>query len=99
MITDTIDASATVDANITASSSGGDDDPSTTSPAYRRMEAKWRTCRGVMEGTDAIQAGGVIFLPMLPGESDAFYEIRKGMSKLFNGFERTIRAAAGLVFQ
>ncbi|MGI8548361.1 MAG: DUF4055 domain-containing protein [Gemmatimonadaceae bacterium] len=99
MITDTTDASATVDASNSVSNSGGDDDPSTTSPAYRRMEGKWRTCRAVLEGTDAIRAGGILFLPMLPGESDKFYEIRKGMSKLLNGFERTIRAAMGLVFQ
>lgn len=85
--------------NAAASSIGNPDDPSNTSAAYQRQKDKWETCRDLMEGPDAIWAAGDRYLTKYPGESQEFFDARVKTATLFNAFQRTVRAATGLVFQ
>lgn len=88
------------DTSTTASTAAiNSDDPSNTSSAYERQRDKWKTCRDLMEGPDAIWNEGERYLTKYPGESDTFFDFRVRTATLFNAYQRTVRAATGLVFQ
>ena len=89
--------STTADATTTAQTSDTDN-PAIPHPAYDRMKVRWRKCRALMDGTEAIREGGEDYLPRYAGESEDSYEVRKNLCALFNAFERTVFACAGLLF-
>lgn len=73
--------------------------PDTRSPAYLRMEPRWRRCRTLMAETDGVRDAGEEIIPKLEGEEDDDYEARTQVCALTNAFKRTVKAMAGLVLQ
>lgn len=72
-------------------------DPSIPSKSYVNMKPRWKKHRDVFQGTEAIRAGGVDYLPQYAGESDARYEVRKVIAAFYNGYARTVMASVGLI--
>lgn len=68
-------------------------------PCYGENEAKWRKCRCVIKGEEAVKAAGVEFLPELSGQSDTEYNAYKTRAVFFAGTGRTLEAMLGMVFK
>jgi hypothetical protein len=73
--------------------------PDVPHKVYERMKARWKRCRDLMIGTDAIRAGAEDYLPRLVGEEDDHYAVRRDLCAVFNGFSRTVLACVGLLLQ
>ncbi|HEY9465850.1 MAG TPA: DUF4055 domain-containing protein [Vicinamibacterales bacterium] len=72
-------------------------DPSVPSAAYLRMLPRWTKCRACDIGTEAIRAGGTLYLPQYEGESDQRYAVRSTIAAFYNGYARTVSAIAGIL--
>lgn len=92
-------ALALMPAGITSAADVESDTPNIETSAYQRSKPRWRLCRDLMIGTEAIRAGGVIYLPQHPNEGTARYNTRRVIAGLFNGFKRTVLASVGLLVQ
>lgn len=83
----------------TVAAAGENDRPNIPHPAYSRMRPRWEKCRALIGGTEAVRAGGEAYLPRLEGESAQAYLFRQRLCAVFNGFERTVNACAGLLLE
>lgn len=71
----------------------------TTHPEYNQAVKKWKRCRDVVEGSDAVKGAGETYLPKLSGQEKAEYDAYKRRARFFNGTQRTVEALAGLIFR
>lgn len=70
-----------------------------THPDYDRFAPKWKRCRDVIAGQDAMHAAKELYLPKLKDEEDAEYKARLKRSDFFNGTWRTVDALGGMAFR
>lgn len=70
-----------------------------THPDYDKYSLKWKRCRDVIIGQDAMHAAGEAYLPRLKDEEPLDYEARRKRSDFFNGTWRTIDALSGMAFR
>lgn len=75
------------------------DTPNVTTAAYERSLKRWRKCRDLMKGLEAIRAGGTLYLPAHPNEGTVRYEVRRNIAGLFNAYKRTVLTAVGVLTQ
>jgi Domain of unknown function (DUF4055) len=68
-----------------------------TSPFYTEMAPRWKLCRDVMLGTEAIRANAVEYLPKSPAETDEELAIRVSRTELFPAFKITVKGLTGMV--
>lgn len=66
---------------------------------YDKYAKKWKRCRDVIAGQDAIYEGGVDYLPKLTGEETAEYQARLKRTPFFNGSYRTVAGFVGMLFR
>lgn len=71
----------------------------TTHKDYDRFAPKWKRCRDVVAGQDAVHAAGTAYLPKLKDEGDDDYKARIARSDFFNGTWRTIDGLGGMAFR
>lgn len=69
------------------------------SSAYLKVSGQWQECRDAVAGSDAVQARGVKYLPMLGGQTDAEYAAYKLRADFFNATQRTVEAMKGSLFR
>jgi hypothetical protein len=69
--------------------------------SYKAHVSQWQRCRDVHDGSDAIKARGVQYLPMLDGqrEKPERYESYKLRALFYNGMSRTVSGLTGAVFR
>jgi len=72
---------------------------STNHPDYTKKADKWRRCRDVVAGADAVKAAGVRYLPALKDQSTDEYNAYKDRAKWFGATWRTIEALKGMIFR
>lgn len=83
----------------TAVVAGGDNDnPSVPHPAYSRMNGRWKKCRDLMIGTDAIH-NEPSYVPQYERESQKMYDARRTIAAVYDGFKRTVLACSGMLLQ
>ncbi len=92
-------ADAAVAANANDAAAVSSDTPNVETEAYKRMKARSKKCRDLMEGVEAIRRGGTEYLPTYPGEGTTRYDARRTIAALFNGYKATVRASVGLLLQ
>lgn len=66
---------------------------------YADMAKKWKRCRDVIAGQDAIYLGKTDYLPRLLGEETSEYAARLARTPFFNGSYRTIAGFVGMLFR
>jgi hypothetical protein len=71
----------------------------TTHKDYERLAPKWKRCRDVIAGQDAMQTAAEAYLPKLKAEDDTEFKARVKRSDFFNGTWRTIDALGGMAFR
>lgn len=60
---------------------------------------RWRRCRDVFEGEDAVKAAGEIYLPRLSGQTPARYNAYRKRATFYGAFARTVAGLGGAVFR
>ena len=72
-------------------------------PEYEAMAERWKRCRAVAAGSDAVKAAGTEYLPRPEGMAhswgDAGYSAYLKRALFFNATSRTIDGLAGSIFQ
>lgn len=71
----------------------------TTHPGYDKYLPKWKRCRDVSDGQDAIHTAAEAYLPKLKDETDPDYSARIKRSNFFNGTWRTLAILSGMLFR
>lgn len=71
----------------------------TTHRDYDKFAPKWKRCRDVVAGQDAVRAAGTAYLPKLKDEETTDYDARIARSDFFNGTWRTIDGLGGMAFR
>jgi uncharacterized protein DUF4055 len=77
----------------------------TVHTAYDAAKSKWRRCRDTIEGSDAVKAGGVLYLPRLDGQPAnnakalLAYDAYRQRASFYNAAGRTIEGLSGTVFR
>jgi len=66
---------------------------------YTKFAAKWKRCRDVTNGQDAVYEAGVEYLPLLLGETTDEYRARQGRTPFFNASWRTVAGFVGMIFR
>lgn len=66
---------------------------------YADMQEKWKKCRVVVEGEDAVKAAGSLFLPMLSGQSGGEYAAYKMRALFYGATGRTLDGLLGAIFR
>jgi hypothetical protein len=76
---------------------------STKHEQYHKAEERWTRCRDCYEGSDAVKAAGIKYLPELDSHKitggGKAYEAYKQRALFFNAMGRTVDGFAGAVFQ
>jgi hypothetical protein len=67
-------------------------------PEYTERLAQWERCKAAFSGGDAIKAGGELYLPRLPGQSDEEYSAYKMRAIWYDACRATLDLYTGLVF-
>lgn len=75
------------------------DKPDYQHPQYSAELPRWKRCRDVVAGQDAVHDRGVLYLPKLSDETDEEYKARKLRTPFFNAAGRTVDGMVGLVFR
>lgn len=70
----------------------------TKHPSYGSASDVWQTCRDVFEGSDAVKAAGVRYLPRLSDQTDEEYKAYVKRAEFYNAFARTVGGLAGTAF-
>lgn len=70
-----------------------------THPEYDKYLPKWKRCRDVAEGQDAIHGAGELYLPKLTDQTDADYKAYKCRATFYNATWRTISGLVGMLFR
>lgn len=73
--------------------------PDIPSAAHARLQPRRQKCRDLMDGTSAIHAGGEKYLPRYETESDAFYNARRTIAAVYEGFKRTVHVTVDMLLQ
>lgn len=73
-------------------------DPSRVDQWIAEMQAASELPRALMGGTEAMQAGGIRWLPKHPVEEDEDWDYRRKTARLRNYFRRTVSVMAGKLF-
>lgn len=73
-------------------------DPSVRDPWIQAMIDKAALPMALMGGTDAMQAGGLKWLPQHPNEIEPDWDYRRKTARLRNYFKRTVQNTAGKLF-
>lgn len=68
-------------------------------PLYLANQDKWERCRDAFEGSDAIKAKGVKYLPALIDQSSAEYRAYKDRALFYSITSKTIESLVGLAMQ
>jgi len=68
-------------------------------PYYTDAEEQWKRIRDSYDGSDAIKAKGVDYLPKLSGQDNEQYNAYKLRSVYYNGIERTVKGLIGAVMR
>lgn len=68
----------------------------TRHPEYISNTVKWRRCRDAFEGSDAIKAGGVLYLPKLLKQKTAEYNAYKQRALFYSITSKTVSALVGM---
>jgi hypothetical protein len=63
----------------------------------QKMASKWRRCRDVVAGEDAVKARGEEYLPRLTAQQQEEYDAYKMRAMFYGGTGRTKKALVGLV--
>lgn len=71
----------------------------TTHPDYDRYAVKWKRCRDVIAGQDAIHAAGTEYLDKLTDQRDEDYQAYKRRASFFNASWRTIQGFQGMLYR
>lgn len=71
----------------------------TRHPDFDKYQPKWKRCRDVSDGQDAIRAAGEAYLPKLKDETSDDYKARLKRSNFFNGTWRTLAVLTGMLFR
>jgi len=66
---------------------------------YDLYSQKWRRCRDVVSGQDAIYYGSTLYLAKLAEETDPEYKKRQERTPFFNATWRTMAAFIGMMFR
>jgi len=67
--------------------------------SYTKMAPKWKRCRDVIAGQDAVKDAGKDYLPALTEQKDDDYKAYKLRAKYFNATSRTVKALSGLILR
>lgn len=69
--------------------------------SYEKNKDRWKRCRDVFDGSDAVKDAGTEYLPMLDSHHNdsSKYEAYKLRAMFFNGMGRTVEGLAGFIFQ
>lgn len=71
----------------------------TLHPDYPKYLAKWKRCRDVMCGQDAVHAAGVAYLPKLKEQTQLSYNAMKMRATFYNASWRTVAGLSGMMFR
>ena len=66
---------------------------------YDIYAAKWKRCRDVMAGQDAVHAAGIYYLPKLKEQTQEDYEAYKKRATFYNASWRTVAGLCGMMFR
>lgn len=73
-------------------------DPSTPSLAHEALAPIWAKIRAILDGAEAVEAAGEVYLPKFPAESDIEYRRRLASAPWRPEFEDSIRAISSKPF-
>ena len=73
--------------------------PDTQHPSYDKGLARWKRCRDVLEGEDAVHAAGVEYLPKLSGQDDNEYKAYVDRTPFYGATSRTVDGYVGMIFR
>jgi len=65
-------------------------------PSYDAMQDRWRTCREVVEGSEAVKAAGRRYLPRLVGQSNSEYKAYVQRALFYGITSKTVSALTGM---
>lgn len=71
----------------------------TQHPDYKRMVDRWRRCRDVADGQDAVHAAGELYLPRLHDQKPEEYSAMVKRTPFYNATWRTIAGLSGMLFR
>lgn len=66
---------------------------------YGKYLPKWKRCRDVMAGQDAVHEAGVLYLPKLKEQSDLSYKAYRMRAGFYNASWRTVAGLSGMMFR
>jgi len=78
-------------------SSGKNEGVGTKHQAFLASIRQWVKCRDTFEGSDAVKAAGVRYLPMLSGQDKQEYEAYKARALFYSIVSKATSAMAGMV--
>ena len=67
-------------------------------PEYTRWSPVWKRCRDIHDGSDAVKARGVTYLPMPGGMDEKAYTAYKTRAQVYGAFQRTVEGFLGYLF-
>lgn len=70
-----------------------------THPEYDKYAPKWKRCRDVALGQDAVHEAGVLYLPKLRDQTDDEYKAMVKRATFYNASWRTIAGLTGMLFR
>lgn len=73
--------------------------PDTQHPSYAKGLARWKRCRDVLEGEDAVHAAGIEYLPKLSGQDDSEYKAYVDRTPFYGATSRTVDGYVGMIFR
>lgn len=71
----------------------------TANPEYDKLASKWRRCRDVSSGQDAVHEAGELYLPRLKDQAWDDYCAYKTRAGFFNATWRTVAGLRGMLFR
>src|SRR5688572_1650855 len=83
----------------TAKVVSGDESPAQTSDLYDEMEPRWKLCRGLATGTEALRANPTTYIPQHVEEEEDEYKARTGRAEVYPGFAHSIKGLAGIALR
>ena len=72
--------------------------PDTQHPSYAKGLARWKRCRDVLEGEDAVHAAGTAYLSKLSGQDDNEYKAYVDRTPFYGATSRTVDGYVGMIF-
>lgn len=68
-------------------------------PEYQKYSAKWKRCRDVTSGQDAVHEAGQLYLPSLKNQHPDDYQAYLKRTPFFNATWRTVAGLAGMLMR